>query len=223
MHGKALLAALFAVAMLLAGNIQAASSDRGKSWEATIQLIGTGSDSSNGENGSSVALKSATGWAFGVTYNFNEHLALGFDASFVKPKYDAVIVPDDDDEDPFSISHKASIFNGALNGTYNILKGNFTPYVQLGLGWTNVDSNVADGPPSTGCWWDPWWGYVCANFWSTYNDTSFSWNAGLGLRYEFQNRMFLKGSVNRIFLDSNQDSADPKLDMWKLELGWMFN
>ncbi len=208
-------------ATLLAGNVVA--SDRGNNWEATIQLIGTASDSSDGENGSSVDFDSATGWAFGITYNFNEHLSLGFDGSFVKPKYTAVIVPDDDDEDPFSIDHKATIFNGAVNGTYNIMKGNFTPYVQLGLGWTNVDSNVADGPPSTGCWWDPWWGYVCANFYSTYNDTSFSWNAGLGLRYEFQNRMFLKGSVNRIFLDSNQDSADPKLDMWKIELGWMFN
>lgn len=219
MHGKALLAALFAAALLTAGNVGA--SERGNNWEATLQLIGTGSDSSNGENGSSIDYDSATGWGFGVAYNFNEHLSLGFDGTFVKPKYTAVIVPEDDD--PFSIRHKASVFNGALNGTYNILKGNFTPYVQLGLGWTSVDSNVADGPPTTGCWWDPWWGYVCSNFYSTYNDTSFSWNAGLGLRYEFQNRMFVKGSVNRTYLDSNQDSADPKFDMWKIELGWMLN
>ena len=99
MQGKALAFALLAAVLLFANSVQAASSDRGRNWEATIQLIGTGSDSSNGENGSSVDLNSATGWAFGITYNFNEHLALGFDGSFVKPKYSAVIVPDDDDED----------------------------------------------------------------------------------------------------------------------------
>jgi opacity protein-like surface antigen len=115
------------------------------------------------------------------------------------------------------------VFNGAVNGTWNILKGNFTPYLQLGLGWTHVDSNVADGPPVTGCWWDPWWGYVCADFFSTYKDTRFSWNAGLGVRYDFQNRMFLKGSINRIFVDGAQDAADPEFDLWRVELGWRFN
>jgi len=213
-----LTAALAAAALLAAASTQA---DRGRNWEGTLQIIGTSSESSGGDGGSSIDFDSATGWAFGIAYNFNEHFGIGFDGSFVRPDYTAVIVPEDDD--PFSISHEASVFNGALNGTWNILKGDFTPYVQLGLGWTNIDSNVADGPPTTGCWWDPWWGYICSNFFSTYNDTRFSWNAGLGLRYDFQNRIFLKGSVNRIFIDGSQDAADPEFDMWKIEFGYRFN
>jgi opacity protein-like surface antigen len=214
-----LLAATVAAFTLLTAS--AAGADRGNNWEGTIQLIGTSSESSGGENGSGVDFDSATGFAFGIGYNFNQHLSLGFDGSFVKPKYTAVVVPEDDE--PFSVRHKASVFNGAVNGTWNILKGNFTPYLQLGLGWTHVDSNVADGPPVTGCWWDPWWGYVCADFFSTYKDTRFSWNAGLGVRYDFQNRMFLKGSINRIFVDGAQDAADPEFDLWRVELGWRFN
>ncbi len=223
MHGTALSAALITATLLLTGTVAgAAESQRGKNWEATIQVLGTSSESSDGSNGSSIDFNSTTGWGFGVTYNFNQHLSLGFDGAFVRPRYTAVLAPDDG-SDPTTISHKASLFNGALNGTWNLLKGNFTPYVQLGLGWTNIDSNVADGPPLTGCWWDPWWGYQCANFYSTYKDTRFSWNGGLGLRYEFQNKMFLKGSVNRVYLDAdNSASADPKFDLWKLELGWMF-
>ena len=217
MHGKAILAALLAAAMLLTGS---ASADRGKNWEATIQLIGTASDSSDGENGSSIDLDSATGWAFGITYNFNEHLALGFDASFVKPDYTAVIVPDSDDEDPFSISHRASIFNGAVNGTYNILKGNFTPYVQLGLGWTNVDSNVADGPPTTGCWWDPWWGYICTTTWSTYDTTEFTYNLGLGLRWDINAAFFSRASYTREFIKVDSGSLD--FDAMTLEFGLMW-
>ena len=221
MHRRTTFATACSLAMLLLNaSALAAETDRGRNWEATLQIIGSGSESSGGEEGSSIRFDSTVGWAFGITYNISEHLSLGFDGSFLRPDYKAVIVPEDDDA--FTIRHRASIFNGALNGTWNIMKGNFTPYLQLGIGWTNVDSNVADGPPSTGCWWDPWWGYICSDFYSTYKDNRFSWNAGAGLRYEFQNSMFVKGSINRVYLDGGNNAADPTFDMWKLELGWMF-
>ena len=211
-----------AIVALLTGALSfAADSDRGRNWEATIQVVGTGSESSDGEMGSGLEMDSTTGWAFGVTYNFSPNFAVGFDGSFLKPRYTATF--NTDEEGPISLQHKASIFNGQVNGTWNMLDGPFTPYLQLGIGWTHIDSNVADGPPVTGCWWDPWWGYVCSNFYSTYKDTRFSWGAGAGLRYEFRNRMFVKGSVNRIEIDGGNNGADPKFDMWKLELGWMLN
>ena len=199
--------------------VSLADTDRGRNWEGTLQLIGTGSESSGGDNGSSLDFDSSTGFAFGFAYNFNPNLSVGFDASLVKPNYSAELNTEDDGV--ISLRHKANIFNGQLNGTWNMINGPFTPYLQLGIGWTHMDSNVTDGPPTTGCWWDPWWGYVCSNFYSTYKDTRFSWGAGAGLRYEFMNGMFVKGSVNRIEIDSKKSAADPKLDMWKLELGWM--
>jgi opacity protein-like surface antigen len=205
----------------IGNTVSAAGSDRSRSWEATIQVLGTGSESRNGENGSEVDFDSATGWGFGVAYNFNEHLAVGFDGAFVKPKYTATFNTDEDGL--VSLRHKASVFNGQLNGTWNIMKGPFTPYLQLGIGWTHIDSNVADGPPVTGCWWDPWWGYVCSNFYSTYKDTRFSWGAGAGLRYDFQNRMFVKGSINRVEIDGGNNEVDIKFDVWRLELGWKLN
>jgi opacity protein-like surface antigen len=92
--------------------------------------------------------------------------------------------------------------------------------VQAGLGWTYIDSNVSDGRPTTGCWWDPWWGYVCADFYDTYDDNRFSYGAGAGLRYEFRNGMFVKGSYNLLELDGEGNGADPSFDLWRLELGW---
>jgi opacity protein-like surface antigen len=212
-------ALLVLLALPYSTSVQASESIRDGAWEATIQLVGTGSESSKGENGSSVDFDSAVGWGIGITYNFNRRLALGFDGAYVRPKYDAVIVSEN--EGPVTLSHKASVFTGALNGTWNLLESHFTPYLQLGVGWTHLDSNVADSPPVTGCWWDPLWGYICSNFYSTYKDTRFSWNAGLGLRYEFPNDMFVKASANRVFIDGDNNAADPDLDVWKLELGWM--
>ena len=204
---------------LLSGTVAQAQTARGGNWESTIQVVGTSSESSSGENGSSLDIDSDVGIGFGLHYNFSDHLALGFDMFFAKPRYEATFNTEEDGL--VSVRHDMSVYNGQLNGTWNMLDGPFTPYLQLGIGWTYLDSNVADGPPVNGCWWDPWWGYVCRSFYSTYSETDFSYGVGAGLRWEFTNSMFIKASYNRVEVNAS-GSADPTFDSAKLELGWMF-
>ena len=206
-------------ALLLNGAFANAETARGGKWEGTLQLIGNSSESSNGDFGSSLDVKSNIGIAGGLAYNLNSHFAIGFDASFIKPKYTAVFATEEDGL--VTVKHRMSVFSGQFNGVWNILDGPFTPYLQASIGWTYIDSNVSDGPPSTGCWWDPWWGYVCRSFFSTYDETSLSYGAGAGLRYEFDNRTFVKGSYNYQKVDVS-GGADPSFDLWRLEIGWMF-
>lgn len=212
------LVAILASSCLTLALAATAHADRAGRWEASAQIIGSSSESSGGEMGSGLDVDSDIGFAFGFAYNFNEHFAMGMDFSFLNPDYEATI--ETEDGDTITIDHEMDVFNGNLYGTWNFMEGPFTPYVQAGMGWTYIDSNVADGLPSTGCWWDPWWGYVCANFYDTYDDTSFSYGAGAGLRYEFGNGMFVKGSYNVMELDGGGDGADPSFDLWRLELGW---
>ncbi len=168
--------------VLLASTLPAlAQSQRGDNWEAAIGAVSTGSESSAGENGSSLRIDRDVGLNLSASYNFDSHWALGFDATFLQPSYTAVF--NTDDAGPVKVKHKLSVFSGQFNGTWNMTDGPLTPYLQAGLGWTYVDSNVTDGPPTTGCWWDPWWGYVCRNFYSTYDDTRFSYGVGAGLRW----------------------------------------
>jgi opacity protein-like surface antigen len=196
-----------------------AMADRAGRWEGTVQLVGTSSESAGGPSGSGIDVDSDVGIGFGLSYNFTQNLALGFGMFWVEPDYSAVF--DTEEDGLVEIDHKLSLFNGQLNGTWNILDGPFTPYLRGGIGWTHVDSNVADGPPVTGCWWDPWWGYICSNFFSTYSDTRFSWGFGAGLRYEFGREMFVQGGYNRLEIDGN-NGVEPSFDNWALELGWMF-
>jgi opacity protein-like surface antigen len=208
--------------LLLAGAASGAFAQqtyRANNWEASIQLIGTSSEKFNGAGGSSLDVDSDIGLGAGFTYNFSQHLALGFDMLWARPDYKSVFVTEEGEA--VSVKHTMNIFNGQFNGTWNILKGPITPYLQAGLGWTYVDSNVADGPPTTGCWWDPWWGYICRNYYSTYSDTNFSYGVGAGLRWEFGNGMFLKGSYNRLEIDGS-NGINPNFDTAKLELGWIF-
>lgn len=191
---------------------------RAGKWETTFGLYLTGSESVGGTRESSVDIDSGWGAGFSVGYNFTQNLALRFDGAWSRADYDAVL--DTEDNGLVEISHELSAFTGQFNGVWNILDGAFTPYLQAGIGWTYLDSNVRDGPPSTGCWWDPWWGYICSNFYSTYNETNFSWNVGAGLRYEFGRGMFVRGGWEQMTIDGG-GGVDPGFDAFRFEFGWL--
>ena len=114
------------------------------------------------------------------------------------------------------------MFSYGLKGTFNLLDGPFTPYAELGLGWSNVDSNIADQPPVTGCWWDPWWGYICDTFYSTYSKTREYYAGALGLRWDFDNGMSLKGSYGLQEVSTGKSTEDASFEQIRVELAWRF-
>lgn len=207
------------------------SGSRAQSWEFSIGAIyqrsetvgGTGTDSgASVPNTSSLRVDDEWGWAFNGTYFFTDHLALGVDLDFIRPRYEATLVPDDPTDNPISLSHRASQFNGRIKGTWLFSEKSFTPFVDAGIGWSNFDSNVASGPPVTGCWWHPWWGYVCSNFFNTFSSTEFTYGFGAGIRYELLGQGVLKASYNYWELDSGGQSSDFGLEGARLEFAWRF-
>lgn len=217
---------IFATAILLIfpamAMAQGYGNGRANSWEFSIGGIYQQGDSSNGENGSSLKVDSEIGLGFNIAYNINDHLSVGGDFDFIKPDYVAVLVDENDPDVTTTIDHRFSQFNGRLKATFNLTKGPFVPYVEIGAGWTYIDSNVADGPPITGCWWHPWWGYICENFYSTFSETSTTYGGAVGFRYEMVGNSFLKLSYSLWQLDTGTESADPQLEAARLEWGWRF-
>lgn len=190
---------------------------RANKWDLSFNILATESDSLSGSNGSGLDIKSEIGWGFGIGYNLNAHLALGFDFSYVQPKYTATVVYED--EPTQTISHKLTISTGQFKGLWNFVDGPLTPYAGLGLGWTYLDSNVASSPPVSGCWWDPFWGYVCRTFAETYSDTSLSYGGELGVRWDVNPRFFLRGSYNLLRIDLSGSSDDLNLNSWRIDIG----
>ena len=201
------------------GAMGSAYADRDGKWEFTGSILAVGSEDSSGRNGASLDVDSAVGWGFGVTYNFNSRFAVGLDTFIAQPDYVAVFNSEDDGL--VSFKHKLDFYNTNINATFYLSEGRLAPYVQAGIGWSYVDSNVSNGRPQTGCWWDPWWGYVCANFYDTFDDTSFSYGGAVGLRLELGQGLFLKGSYNYTELNTDADT-DPSFNSFKVELGWSF-
>jgi len=191
-------------------------------YQDSVSVGGSGGSESATPDTSSLNVKSELGFGANFTYNFNSHFALGFDIDYIKPDYTAIVVSENPADPDIVIDHRLSQWNGRLKGTWNFTEGPLVPFVDFGYGWTNFDSNVADGPPTTGCWWHPWWGYICENFYSTFSGTETSWGGGVGLRYNLRNQAFLKLSYNRWELESGGNSNDFTMESARLEYGWSF-
>ncbi|MEE4295300.1 MAG: outer membrane beta-barrel protein [Wenzhouxiangella sp.] len=216
---QSILVLLGLLPLLVQAQWNAGTYSREGRWEASTGLYLTGSRRARGDNQSSLDIEGGLGLGFSAGYNFTPNLALHFDGSWFRAGYDAVL--DTENQGLVNIDHTLTAFTGQLKGVWNIFDAPFTPYLQAGVGWTFLDSNVSDSAPVVDCWWDPWWGYICSDFYSTYSDTNFSWNVGAGLRYEFRGGMFARAGWERITIDSGQ-GAEPDFDAYRFELGWLF-
>jgi opacity protein-like surface antigen len=199
-----------------------AQGNRAGAWEWSFAAIYQDSARSGAEGGSNLKLDSEWGLGINFGYNFTNKLYLGADLEWLRPDFTATLVEDAVDPRTLTIDHTMSQFNGRIKGVFTFLEGPLSPFVEAGIGWSYFDSNVADGPPVTGCWWHPWWGYICSNFYSTFSSTEFSYGAALGLRYVMRGGMTWKLSVNQYWLDVGNAGGDPELNAARLEVGWSF-
>ncbi len=196
--------------------------DRAGRWEFGVNLLDTSSESFTGPENTSLDIDGELGIGLSAAYNFTNRLAVQFDLDYLSPKYSADFLIEDTNEIE-TIRTSMDVLNFHVKGTFYFLEGPLTPYVQAGMGWTNVDSNVADGPPTTGCWWDWWWGgYVCRNFWSTYSDTRSSYTAAVGLRWDYSRDMSFKAEYGVLETEGSGFSEDVSIDTFRIAASWAF-
>jgi opacity protein-like surface antigen len=215
--------ALVVIVLLTVSVTANAQRDKSRTWEWSFAALYQDSKKMSSANGSSLNIDGEVGFGFNVGYNWTDHFTIGVDLDFLRPDYQAVLV--DDMVNPpalTTINHELSQFNGRIKATYNFGSGPLRPFVEGGFGWSYFDSNVADGPPIVGCWWHPWWGYICDGFYNTFSDTIFSYGVGLGVKYQFVGDSFLKLSYNAWQLDGVAAAGDEGITGFRLEYGWNF-
>ena len=192
-------------------------------WEASLLVQGAGGVDLGGESGSSIEVDDTIGWGFTIGYNLTANWNFSYKFTLASPDYTATIVPEPPEgEDPVPrvIDYQLDKYSHALNATWNWFDGPLTPFLQGGIGWTRIDSNIPSQPPQTGCWWDPWWGYICDTTWKTYETSDFAYNLGIGLRWDINGALFLRGSYNREWV--SVDSGDLDFDTLSLDMGLMW-
>lgn len=183
-------------------------------WEFTLPLVYSESKTLHGEGGSSVDLNADFGFGFGFGYNFNNHFQLGGMFNWSTRNYDATLV-----DATTGTTRKASGYLDAstisLNATYFFLASDLTPFVSANVGSTFLDSNIPSGSGSTGCWWDPWWGYICSTYVPTKTETDVSYGAGVGMRWDLSRAFSMQASYNRLWIDAAKSTPD--FTGWRLD------
>ena len=188
--------------------------------EASVILAYQNGLDVSSEGGSSIDVESTAGWGISIGWNWTARLNFQYRLLSTSPRYAAVIVPEDPDAITQAIEHKMSKYSHQLNATYHFMQGPFTPFLVGGVGYGTLDSNVASEPPQVGCWWDPWWGYICHGEWKTFKASEFTYNIGVGLRWDINNAVYSRAVYSREFMSLKNGSID--FDTMTVEVGLMF-
>jgi len=202
------------------------ASPRGRKgrYEITLQPRYVASKTIDGGGGSQLDLDAAYGLGLGFGYNLTDNFALHLDGSWGSSDYQATIATTDTGGVPAGSTKVGGTLDTAtvaLNLSYYVLDGPLTPYVTGGIGWTFVDSNIPSGPPEGVCWYDPWYGYVCTSYQNTYTRNYFSYNMGLGARWDVMPGFFVRGSVVWQWVDLGQPGTTDFMG-GRLDLGYMY-
>jgi outer membrane protein assembly factor BamD len=190
-------------------------------WEARAGLVLQNSSETDFKGGTSVDVASGTGFVVGVDYNFSERLSAGASLSYDSKDYTAE-APGDDPGEIFKLKGDLTTLSLMFDGTYNFLTGPLTPFVSAGLGWSSVDTNIATGPPDVGCWWNPWYGYICTSTQDTKTESGFAYELGLGLRYDINEFLVADGLYRMKWVSFDNAEGTPSYDGFQMNLGWKF-
>jgi opacity protein-like surface antigen len=211
-------------AFAVSGSALAQSGNRQGKYEFSLSPIWTQGATYNFSNGASA--KTDVGWGLGLNwaYNFTNNLSAGIEASWGTADYHATVAPGTGA--PGFRTYDSSIDTGLLRavGTYNFMQNQFTPFVTAGLGAVYIDTNIPTGPTTPVCWWYPYWGYVCGGSTPTKSATEFTYNAGVGIRWDAPrpNSFFFRGLYNREWVDFGGYAGTIGWNQFRLDFGIKF-
>jgi opacity protein-like surface antigen len=194
----------------------ASADSRGPGWEFGLDVIYLDSQDIDFNGGSDVALDDDFGVALVFGYRFSDRFELQFGVDWQNVDYDAHVETDSIFGQSFNARGELEAITPRVTLNYNILEGPVTPYVNAGVGWSFIDTNIPDAPPQSACWWDPWWGYVCGTLQSTRSIDELTYQAGVGLRWDISPGYTLRFAYEKHWIDLGEATSTPDLDQVKL-------
>ncbi|MGH8491569.1 MAG: outer membrane protein [Moraxellaceae bacterium] len=198
-------------------------SSRGQSWETAFRFINVQSDTYVGENGSVAETENSVGWGFGVGFNFNENFTLSGNFNWSDVDYTGTMAPGAGNIlGPLDVDGELETSTININATYNVFRKAVTPFITGGFGATYLDTNIPNGPAYPVCWYDPWYGYYCGTAVPTKSETDFSYNIGVGLRWDVVDNFYLKATANRLWLDASGNIGHPSFISYAVDFGFLF-
>ena len=196
------------------GSVTASPGD----WEFRIGPVWQGSNNVSFNGGSNAEINRTTGVKIGVGVYVTPQLAIGMNFGWSSASFSGTVK---------SNVGTSSVENGTLDSDtlnfdaiYTVLDGPIKPYGVIGLGWNWVNTNIASGPPQVGCWWDPWWGYVCNGYQPTKGSSGFTWQAGAGVQFNVSRQFAVDLDYRYTWIDLQHANGTPGVGTLGLLFVW---
>ncbi len=191
-------------------------------WETRLGVNYQTTASEDFDGGTTAEFDSSTGFVVGIGRDLSKHFEIGASFSYYERDYDADIAGDVPGE-VFPVSGSLDAMGAMFDLTYNLMPGRrLTPFFMTGLGWNWVDTKIPTAPPQVGCWWNPWYGYICTGFQDTKTVDGFTYQLGAGLRYQMNDSVSLNASYRMSWVEFPKATGTPTFDAIQLILGWGF-
>lgn len=218
---KAFITILFISTLILSATSRAAPGARTGQWQISLIPTFTNSQSIQFNGGAVADINEHSGFGIGIGYNFSDHLELELDIGSANANYTGTRILDDGSNTPEKYNGTFYTSHMDLGLSYNLFAARFTPFVRGNIGLTYVDSGIPTGNIGSVCWWDPWWGYYCGPYAQTYTTSELNYGADVGLRFDISNKIFVKGSIGKKYVDLDNTSA-PDFVQYKFIVGFSF-
>jgi len=213
-----------AAAALLVQATAFAQAVRGGQYELSGSPIFTVGKTQNFAYGGSAEFD--YGWGLGIqwAYNFDDHWSAGIEGAFSGADYSGTAAPGAGNANPaITFSSRAETTTVRLAATYNFITSQFTPFVSAGVGGTWINTRIQTGPSVPVCFWYPYYGQVCSGTVPTKVLAEFSYNAGVGVRYDLRPEpYFFRAVYNREWVNFGGNTGTLPFDQWRIDFGIKF-
>ena len=209
--------------LMLALATPAFAQNREGTWEFEFDVNWQSSYDLDFDGGSTASTDSDFGFSIGADYHFTNQLALQFLFDWLRVDYESTVVSANTPPLPsYNVRGTMEIYTPRVNGVYHFIDGPITPYVSAGIGWAFVDTNIPNGPPQIGCWWDPWYGQICTGFQDTKNTDAFTYALGAGVRWDMSPAASWRLGYEKQWYDVGKATSTPGFDQVRLGFGYRF-
>ena len=212
----ALAASQGAAAQMMGSNAAGAQGD----WEFRIGPVFQESKNVSFNGGSNANIDSTVGVKIGAGYYVTDHLIIGGNFSYGQSSFNGSIRQNTGTS--FIQNGHVDFSTMMFDATYTFLPGPIQPFGKVGLGWNWINTNIASGPPQAGCWWDPWWGYICSGWQPTHGASSFTYQAAAGVQFSFSRSFAVDLDYQYTWVDLSNTNSTPGFGAVELLFVWRF-
>jgi opacity protein-like surface antigen len=188
----------------------------GIGWDFGVDLIYQNATTIDFSGGTSANLNADWGLALNFGYHVNPHVEAQFGLDWTNIDYRANLALGTGGVTQAEGNYQS--FTPRVNLIYNFLDQPLTPFVMAGIGYSFIDTNVPAGRPQTGCWWDPWYGYICSSVQPTKTEDGFAYQVGLGAKWDLGGASSVRLSAERHWMDLGGNAGTPAV--YQIRLGY---